>query len=56
MCIRDSRQPVFADYPAELPVTDHLADHMLSLPMHSQLTERELEDIADTLERLVANR
>jgi perosamine synthetase len=50
------RQAVFAGYPADLPVTDHLADHMLSLPMHSQLTEQELEDIADTLERLVANR
>lgn len=47
------RQPVFQQDVTDLPVTDALAERMLSIPMHSQLTQDELEDIADTLERLV---
>jgi perosamine synthetase len=48
------RQAVFADTATDLPVTDDLANRMISLPMHSRLTQDELKDIADTLERLVA--
>lgn len=40
------RQAVFVDSPVDLPVTDHLADHLLSLPFHSLLTGAELDDIA----------
>jgi perosamine synthetase len=47
------RQAVFAGSTADLPVTDALAEHMLSIPMHSQLTEAELDDIASTLAGLV---
>lgn len=38
------RQPVFAGLEVgELPVTEHLAEHMLSLPIHAQLTEDDLD-------------
>lgn len=48
------RQPLFGDIAADLPVTDDLANRMLSIPMHSLLQQVELEEIADTLESLVA--
>jgi dTDP-4-amino-4,6-dideoxygalactose transaminase/lipopolysaccharide/colanic/teichoic acid biosynthesis glycosyltransferase len=44
------RQPVFARRPCSLPVTDAVADRMLSIPMHSRLTPGDLTRIADTLE------
>lgn len=47
------RQPVFAQDATELPVTEDLGRRMLSLPMHAQLQQDELVDVADTLERLV---
>lgn len=47
------RQAVFSANEVGLPITEDLATRMLSLPMHSQLTESELADIADTVERLV---
>ena len=50
------KQPVFGDLTTELPVTDDLARRMLSLPIHSLLRQDELEEIADTLERLVGSR
>ena len=46
-------QPIFAADGADLPVTEDLARRMISLPMHSQLTDAELHDIADTVERLL---
>lgn len=46
------RQPIFEQPNLQLPVTDHLAEHMLSLPMHSLLAQDELEEVADTLEAL----
>jgi perosamine synthetase len=48
------RQAVFAGNTAVLPVTDYLAEHMLSIPMHSQLSDGDLEDIASTLAKFVA--
>jgi perosamine synthetase len=48
-------QPVFGSLGRHLPVTEHLAEHMLSLPMHSRLRRDELEEIADTIERLVTH-
>lgn len=50
------RQPIFREYPADLPVTDEVAGKMLSLPFHSRLTAAELEDVAATLETAVASR
>jgi perosamine synthetase len=53
------RQPVFIraaqpDRPATvLPVTESVADRMLSIPVHAQLTHAELELIADTLTEAV---
>jgi perosamine synthetase len=48
------RQPVFADLPtAELPVTEHLAEHLLSLPIHARLTTDDLDHVVDVIgERL----
>lgn len=43
------RQPVFASTALRLPVTEHLAEHMLSLPFHSLLTPDELTEIAEAL-------
>jgi perosamine synthetase len=42
-------QPVFAGGPS-LPMTEDLAERILSLPFHSQLTRNEFEEIAVTLE------
>jgi perosamine synthetase len=47
------RQAVFAGIDADLPVTEDLAARMLSLPMHSRLTDDELDEVAATVERLV---
>lgn len=44
------RQPVFAASSAVLPVTDHLAAHMLSLPFHSRLGRDDLAKVADNVE------
>jgi perosamine synthetase len=51
------RQPVFgadAAVAPELPVTDELARRMLSLPVHSRLTDDELVDIAGSLREAIA--
>ncbi len=50
------RQPVFQQDGLTLPVTEDLSRRMLSIPMHAQLHQYELEDIADTLKRLVTSR
>jgi hypothetical protein len=34
-------------------VTEDISRRMLSIPMHARLEQHELEDIADTLERLI---
>jgi perosamine synthetase len=47
-------QPIFKDEGARLPVTEQLAQQMLSIPFHCLLTENQLEDICATLERAVA--
>ena len=43
------RQPPFAGSAAKLPVTDHLADHLLSIPFHARLDGDELEEVARSL-------
>ena len=47
------RQPVFAPVRAELPVTDWVAEHALSLPVHAGLTEDQLREIAKRLAEAV---
>ena len=39
-------QPIFTDAGARLPVTEELAGHMLSLPMHARLTPDDIEAVA----------
>lgn len=43
------RQPVFARYHADLPVTESLSRRILSLPFHAGLTDEQLEVVAATL-------
>jgi perosamine synthetase len=47
-------QPVFAGRGIRLPVTEAVADRMLSIPIHSQLSPGELAEIADGLEAAVS--
>ena len=49
------RQPVFAPVRFELPVTDWVAEHALSLPVHAGLTEDELREIAKRLAEAVGD-
>lgn len=49
------RQPVFAPVRDELPVTDWVAEHALSLPVHAGLTEDELREIAKRLTEAVGD-
>lgn len=44
------QQPIFLGLGTHLPVTEAVAGQMLSIPMHGELTSRELAEIADTLE------
>ena len=48
------RQPVFAGTTAELPVTDHLAGRILSLPIHSRLSSTEVSEVAAAVAAAVA--
>jgi perosamine synthetase len=43
------RQPIFESSKAALPVTEEVASRILSIPMHAQLTQEELERIADVM-------
>jgi perosamine synthetase len=43
------RQPIFRDRPADVPVTDDLVGRILSVPMHSLLTDDDVADIAASL-------
>ncbi|CAN5651398.1 DegT/DnrJ/EryC1/StrS family aminotransferase [soil metagenome] len=44
------RQPVFAGLPdPKLPVTDHAARRIISLPFHAKLTDQDRSDIVSTL-------
>ncbi len=49
------RQPIFADTTASLPVTDSLARSLLALPVHSRLTDHEVDEIGDAVERALAS-
>jgi perosamine synthetase len=42
-------QPIFASSTATLPVTEEVASRIVSIPMHAQLSQEELELIADVL-------
>jgi perosamine synthetase len=47
------RQPIFEARAADLPVTDWAAARMLTLPSHVGMTAAELQDVAETVSRLV---
>jgi len=47
-------QPIFAGQRRRLPVTEDVAMRMLSIPMHSRLTQGELGRIADTVQEAVS--
>jgi perosamine synthetase len=44
------RQPVFSGSRADVPVTDWVAERVLSVPFHSRLTFDAFEEIAGTIE------
>jgi dTDP-4-amino-4,6-dideoxygalactose transaminase len=46
-------QPVFLRSGQNLPVTEAVARRMISIPMHAQLTQDELSEIADAVEDAV---
>ena len=48
-------QPVFAERHTHLSVTEDLSRRMLSLPFYARLTDRQFEDIATTLETVLAS-
>ena len=51
------RQPVFApegSTPVDLPVTDDVASRILSVPFHARLSDDDLAEVADQLEKAVA--
>jgi perosamine synthetase len=43
------RQPIFAEQRVELPVTESLAERILSIPVHSLLSDDELELVVSTV-------
>lgn len=50
------RQQAFADHPfaqVDLPITDHIAEHLLSLPMYPHMTEENAAYVAETLRQLL---
>ncbi|MFB6355914.1 MAG: DegT/DnrJ/EryC1/StrS family aminotransferase [bacterium] len=50
------QQRVFSDLDHEsgdFPVADHLADHMLSLPMYSKLSKKDVEIIVNTMREII---
>ena len=46
-------QPVFRGISRELPVTEWLAEHLLSLPFHHRLSETDLDEILSILSEVV---
>lgn len=48
------QQPLFSPAARSLPVTERVAEHMLSIPFHSKLTPADLERVASCLEQSVA--
>ena len=48
------RQQVFRADPVRLPVTEHLADRLISIPFHARLAPTELDEVVDALGRAVA--
>ena len=43
------RQPIFAPYGADLPVTDEVAPRMISVPIHARLAPSDIDTIAATI-------
>jgi dTDP-4-amino-4,6-dideoxygalactose transaminase len=52
------RQKMFATFQSdthELPVTDWLSERVISLPMHTELTDEQLEYISGRVLNFIAN-
>ncbi|MGH9076846.1 MAG: DegT/DnrJ/EryC1/StrS family aminotransferase [Acidimicrobiales bacterium] len=47
------RQALFDNLAVRLPVTEEVAEHILSIPFHAQLAIRDLDDVASCLRRAV---
>lgn len=47
-------QPIFASARTELPVTERVARHMLSIPIHAQLPSSDIDTVADAIAELLA--
>jgi perosamine synthetase len=43
------RQPIFEGQERELPVTDWLGEHLLSVPFHAQMSSEDLSFVAESL-------
>ncbi len=44
---------IYQEFATELPVTDFLVDHLITLPMYSKLTVEQVNYISETLKKLV---
>jgi perosamine synthetase len=54
--VPNHRQPAFAEYAGALPVTELLADELLSLPLHTQLTNAQVDRVVDAIHTFFATR
>ena len=45
------RFSIYRDFPADLPVTDYIADHEFTVPMYGALTDEEVKYICNTIKR-----
>lgn len=46
---------IYKEYYSELPVTDYLVDHLITLPMYSKLTSDNIQFIVSTLKLILSN-
>ncbi|MBA5247452.1 DegT/DnrJ/EryC1/StrS family aminotransferase [Marnyiella aurantia] len=44
---------IYQEFASELPVTDFLVDHLITLPMYSKLTVEQVNYISETLKKLI---
>ena len=44
---------IYQEFASELPVTDFLVDHLITLPMYSKLTVEQVNYISETLKNLL---
>jgi dTDP-4-amino-4,6-dideoxygalactose transaminase len=49
------RFSIYRDLHAELPLTEHATDHLITLPMYSKLSEADVHQIVDALKQAVSS-